>query len=126
MHGCKTSCVPHPGAALAGKPPPVGRAATATWGHKCQGQQLCAQLPAGRTACLAHQLVPWDGAEEGVGLQLRHATSSRAQAPLWVVLQELRRRGMGQQDGEMGTLEKLPRLDLAFPQPLALSSLPST
>lgn len=118
MQGCKTSSVPHTGAALAGKPPPAGRAASATWGHKCQGQWLCAQLPAGRTACLAHQLVPWDGAEEGVGLQLCHATSSRAQALLRVVLQELQREGTGQQNGDMGILEKLPRLDLAFPQPL--------
>lgn len=42
--------------------------------------------PWGRTASLAHQLVPWHTAEEGVGLQFRYATSSRAQTPLRVVL----------------------------------------
>lgn len=115
MQGCKTSYVPHTGTALAGKPPPNRQSCQC---HKCQGQWLCAQLPAGRTACLAHQLVPRDGAEEGVGLQLCHATSSRAQALLRVVLQELQRKGTGQQNGDMGIPEKLPRLDPAFPQPL--------
>ena len=114
----KPHVYPTPGQPLQANLPLAGRAASATWGHKCQGQWLCAQLPAGRTACLAHQLVPWDGAEEGVGLQLRHATSSRAQALLRVVLQELQRKGTGQQDGDTGIVEKLPRLDPAFPQPL--------
>lgn len=58
-------------------------------GSQVPGKQSRAQLPGGRTACLAHQLVPRDCAEEGMRLQLCYATSSRAQAPFWIVLQEL-------------------------------------
>lgn len=67
------------------------------------GKQPRALLPGGRTACLAHQLVPRDCAEEGVRLQLCYAASSRAQASFGIVLQELQRKAMGQEDGEMGT-----------------------
>lgn len=90
------------------------------------GKQPRALLPGGRTACLAHQLVPRDCAEEGVRLQLCYAASSRAQASFGIVLQELQRKAMGQEDGEMGTLEMVPRLDPAFLQPLVPFSLPST
>lgn len=125
MYGCRTSCVPHLRAALEASlpqqvvmpvPPMVTSAREAAQGP----------APWGRRACLAHQLVPRDCAEEGVRLQLCYATSSRAQASFGIVLQELQRKAMGQEDGEMGTLEMVPRLDPAFPQPLVPFSLPST
>lgn len=79
------------------------------------GKQPRAQLPGGRRACLAHQLVPGDCAEEGVRLQLCYAASSRAQASFGIVLQELQRKAMGQEDGERGTLEMVPGWTLPFP-----------
>lgn len=53
------------------------------WGREA------APRPAALPSCLAHQLVPRDGAEEGVGLELGDAAATSAQTPLGVVLQEL-------------------------------------
>lgn len=62
------------------------------WGREA------APRPAALPSCLAHQLVPRDGAEEGVGLELGDSAAAGTQTPLGVVLQELQgkdRRGAG-------------------------------
>lgn len=94
--------------ALAGKPPPsVGRAPQ--WVHRLGA--------GGVPSCLAHQLVPRDGAEEGVGFELGHPAS--AQTPLGVVLQELQGK---QREGEHW--ESCPGWVSASLQPRAPSQAP--